>query len=88
MLSARWRGIARDLEQPPEHRAGLGWPSLQAQQGDKPLEGLDGAAVAPGRTPETLFRLREPVLPDRDLPDDCLGVHPSWIDFRAPAARP
>ena len=71
----------RDLEQPPEHRAGLGWPPLEGEQGDKPLEGLDGAAVAPGRTPKALFRLREPALPDRDLPDDGLGVRPSWIDF-------
>jgi hypothetical protein len=62
-----------------DHRDGLDWPPLEAEQGDKPLQGLDGAAVAPGRTPKTLFRLREPALPDRDLPNDCLGVHIPWI---------
>ena len=74
-------GIARDLEQLPEYRAGLGGPPLETEQRDEPLEGLDGAPVAPGRAPKTPFRLREPALPDRDLADDRLGVHPAGIAF-------
>ncbi len=81
MLSARYLGSCviwnKRLS---AERASAGLRSRLSRETSR-LRGSTAPRLRPA-APKTLFRLREPVLPGRDLPDNCLGVYPSWIALR------
>ena len=81
MLSARWLGSCviwnKRLS---AERASAGLRSRLSRETSR-SRGSTARRLRPAAAPKTLFRLREPVLPGRDLPDNCLGVYPSWIAF-------